>query len=106
MITIIAGIHLILPAMGKGSHPGSFGIFNIEPERAISLFRHIGLPPYRFAVGQLNCTGIVESSHTLKGSIAMIERTIFLHQDHNMLGIKKSAAQVRIDGKCFLNGGR
>ena len=89
---IVAGIHLVGPGMRQRTHPGSFGIFDIQVERRISFAFGVGLQPYFVFVWQINSARIIITTYTLKRTVSMVERAVFLHQDNDVFGIQVGAA--------------
>ena len=104
MFSMIAGINLVSPGMREGTRPGGFCIPDIKVERQISFAGIICLHPYRFVIWQLYGAGIIETTNPLQRTEAMIEGTVFLHEDNYMSGIEVSTANTGIYSKRFLNG--
>src|SRR6185437_11897239 len=83
--TFIPRIYLALPGMWKSTHPGCLRVFNVKPKRSVGFTCFVALQPDRITVRLSNGARIIESSHTSQRSETMIERTVLLHQDDDML---------------------
>jgi hypothetical protein len=47
------------------------------------------LMPHRLAVRQIDCARIAETAHAFERAEVVVERTVFLHQDHDVFGIQE-----------------
>src|SRR5271154_5759571 len=97
MAAFVPGIDLAIAGMGKRSHPRDPGVTDIQPPGTIRVARSVGLHENRVAVCEPNRTRVVKSANSAKGAESMIERAVFLHQDHDVFGIEVSRAGCRLD---------
>jgi hypothetical protein len=90
--------------VGCGANPGSLCIADIKTKRGISLARIVRLHPYQVLIRQSNCTWVIEAADALQCTEAVIEGTIFLHENHDMFRIQLGTAFLWIYCHCPLNG--
>src|SRR5690606_14925156 len=64
------------------------------------------LTPDRFARGHGDGEAVTKAAYSRHGAVVVVKRTVFLHQDNDVLHIIDGAGGiVGRDGQCFLNGG-
>ena len=97
MATFVPGIDLAIAGMGKRSHPRDPGVTDVQPPGTIGVSRSVGLHENRVAVREPKRARVVKSANSAKGAEGMIERAVFLHQDHDVFGIEVSRAGCRLD---------
>src|SRR6185437_15591533 len=103
VIAVVLCIVLVGPTVGKRSHPGRFRIFNIEAKRSVCLPRGVRLQPDRVLIRKRNRSWIVESPDSSQCSEAVVERTVLLHENHDVLGVLIRASRTRVNSRGSLN---
>ena len=76
------------------------GIAVIGQDMPVAMFGR-GLGPHALAAGQAQRARIAEAPYAAHHAVIVIERTVFLHVDHDVIDIGQSAgAPIRRDRKC------
>lgn len=90
--------------MREVAHPGGACVFYVEAEGRMGVALGILLQPDGIIIGQPDGAGVVESADALQGSIAMVEGSVFLHEENDMLRVMPVGAGIGIDGQGLLDG--
>src|SRR5690606_23325877 len=83
--------------------PGGLCITDIKAKRGVGLARVVGLHPHQILIRKHDSAWIVEAAYALQCTEAVVEGTIFLHEDHNMFRIQVGAAFLWVYGHCPQN---
>src|SRR6187402_279646 len=103
VMSLVPRIHLAVSGVRNRAHPCNTRVLNIQTPRSDGLAGSVGLYEDGVTVGLPDRTRIVEATYALQAPKRMIEGTVLLHQDHNVLCIEIAGAWGRFDSESTLD---
>ena len=95
----VASIHLVGPRVRQSTNPRDVGPLHVQPKRRVSPPLRIRLEPKLMSVRLHMRTLIPKSPNAFERTKGVIEGSVLLHQNDDMLGIHKRRPMLRIDAK-------
>ena len=100
MTTVIDRHVARIPIVVQARHHRKAAALGVKPERCDDAPVPVWLLPHRIAIRQPDGTRIVETAHAVQRAEVVIERAIFLHQDHHVLDVvDRPCAVIRSCGQ-------
>src|SRR6185312_5837735 len=94
VVAEVPGVDLAVADVGDGTHPRNFGVLNVETPRGEGVAGCAGLEEDRVAVRLANGARVVEAANPLQGPESMVEGSVLLHKDDDVLGVGPRGARV------------